>query len=155
MTSHFHQRKHPFSFLRLAALGLMLLCEGTLMASTRSVDLEIQLSGIQKLADGSGASLRLSRLDLILSELALQRPDGSWLSTQGWQGFYSHSTGRMRQPLTGVPEEDFQAIRFKVGVPKEQNHSDPHALPTEHPLHLRHGMHWPSAAGLQLPPSHG
>ena len=91
--------------------------------------------------------LRLHRLEFLVSELALQRPDGSWLesSVTEWQAFVSLSRpgASVIPPATGLPAERFQRIRFKVGLPASLNDSDPAVWPHRHPLHPdTSGLHW-------------
>ncbi len=89
-------------------------------------------------------NLRLDRLDFLLSGLALQRADGSWLESEDWQGFVA-SAGKtsVLPPATGIPAERFTAVRFFVGVPPRLNSADPAQWPPGHPLHPDTcGLHW-------------
>lgn len=87
--------------------------------------------------------MSISRLDGLLSELALQRSDGSWLKSGPWHVFFSAEKGRLTAMADGLPAEEFKAIRFRVGVNAETDASDPAAWPVDHPLHPDVcGLHW-------------
>ena len=92
-------------------------------------------------------ALRIHRLEFLLSGLALQRLDGSWLesSARDWQAFVSlsRSGASVIPPATGLPPERFQRLRFTVGLPKDLNETDPAVWPHRHPLHPdTSGLHW-------------
>lgn len=88
-------------------------------------------------------SPRLERLDFLLSGLALQRADGTWLESEDWQGFVSFHRPSIIPPADGIPCESFQAIRFQVGLPPQLNAADPAQWPPGHPLHPEtNGLHW-------------
>jgi cytochrome c peroxidase len=85
----------------------------------------------------------VQRLDFLLSRLALQRADGSWLESADWFAFYSLDKGRLKAKTEGLPAGQFKAIRFEVGVPEAQDLADPHLLPADHPLNPEVcGLHW-------------
>lgn len=85
----------------------------------------------------------VSRLDFLVSDLALQRTDGSWMEGSEWFGFLSLEKGRGRVEATGLPAEHFKAIRFRVGLNETTNKSDPVIYPPEHPLHPEvNGLYW-------------
>lgn len=88
-------------------------------------------------------ALSISRLDGLLSELALQRTDGSWLKSGPWHVFLSAEKGRLTATADGLPAEEFKAIRFRVGVDAETDASDPAIWSADHPLHPDVcGLHW-------------
>ena len=85
----------------------------------------------------------VSRLDFLVSGLALQRADGSWLEGSEWFGFLSLEKGRNRVEATGLPAENFRAIRFRVGLDEATNKSDPAIYPQDHALHPEvNGLYW-------------
>jgi cytochrome c peroxidase len=85
----------------------------------------------------------VSRLDFLVSGLALQRADGSWMEGSEWFGFLSLEKGRTRVEATGLPAEEFRAIRFRVGLDAATNKSDPAIYPQDHPLHPEvNGLYW-------------
>ncbi len=87
--------------------------------------------------------LRITRLDFLLSNLALRRLDGSWLESQDWFALISLEKGRLRAEADGIPAEKFTAIRFDVGVPPAINKADPARWEPGHALHPDVcGLHW-------------
>lgn len=90
----------------------------------------------------------LNRLDGLLSHLALQRKDGTWLETKDWHAFISAAQGKLSASADGLPAEPFQAIRFQVGLDAETDHSEPQRWDPEHPLHPDVcGLHWGWSSG--------
>ena len=88
-------------------------------------------------------NLRVERLDWLLSELALQRSDGSWLASADWQGFVGLGKRAVVPAASGIPAERFTAVRFKVGLPAAVNAADPVQWAPGHPLHPDTcGLHW-------------
>ena len=88
-------------------------------------------------------SLSVSRVDGLLSDLALQRSDGSWLNSGRWHVFFSLEKQRLSAMADGLPAEEFQGIRFRVGVDAATDKTDPAIWPPEHPLHPDVcGLHW-------------
>lgn len=85
----------------------------------------------------------MSRLDGLLSRLALQRTDGTWLESGRWHVFVSAEKGRLSATADGLPPEEFTAIRFVVGLDAETDASDPQTWPPDHALHPDVcGLHW-------------
>ena len=60
--------------------------------------------------------ISISRFDGLLSQLALQRTDGSWLESDQWFVFLSAEKHRWSATAHGLPAQEFKAIRFRVGV---------------------------------------
>jgi len=88
-------------------------------------------------------SIEVTRLDFLLSALALQRTDGTWVESRDWYAYLSaKEKGRQRAEADGVPAGDFKAIRFAVGVDDRTNRAEPNA-PVGHALHpeVNH-LHW-------------
>ncbi|SKA88517.1 Cytochrome c peroxidase [Prosthecobacter debontii] len=128
-----------FQALRyLLALGGLSL--GVLHAQV--MHLEIQPEPlIQGVADSHMESLE--RLDFLVSGLALQHVDGSWLESRDWFAYYSLGQKRFVAQADGIPASRFKAVRFVVGVPEPQDKADPNLLPPDHPLHPNVcGLHW-------------
>ncbi len=95
----------------------------------------------QALADSHAA--RVTRLDFLLSGLALQKENGTWLESQDWFAYLSAGSGRMAASGTGTPEGKYTAIRFRIGVDEAVNRSDPHRYAPDHALNpLVNGLHW-------------
>lgn len=89
------------------------------------------------------ASARITRLDFLLSGLALQRKDGTWLESRDWFAYLSAATGRMTAEGTGIPEGEYKAIRFHIGVDETVNKANPNLYAADHALNpLVNGLHW-------------
>ena len=87
--------------------------------------------------------MAISRLDGLLSDLALQRTNDTWLKSDRWNAFISLEKGRLSAIADGLPAEEFKAIRFRVGVDASTDSSDPQQWPPDHPLHPEVcGLHW-------------
>jgi cytochrome c peroxidase len=87
--------------------------------------------------------ITISRLDLLLSELALKRDDGSWLESADWFALLSVGKGLLQADADGVPTGRFTAVRFNVGLPKDIDHSDPSRWEPGHALNpALNGLHW-------------
>ena len=102
----------------------------------------------QKLSSERISEISVSRLDGLLSQLALQRADGSWLESEQWHVFLSTEKQRLSAMADGLPAQEFKAIRFRVGVDAKTDTSDPQIWPPEHPLHPDVcGLHWGWTSG--------
>ncbi|MGV3664257.1 MAG: MbnP family protein [Prosthecobacter sp.] len=83
-----------------------------------------------------------TRLDFLLSGLALRRKDGTWLESQDWYAYVSAS-GRMTAEGTGTPAGEYTGLRFRIGVDEAMNQADPHQHPPGHALNPQtNGLHW-------------
>lgn len=92
-------------------------------------------------ADGSRFSF--SRLDLLVTDIALLKDDGAWLESRDWVAFLSLGRNRWRATLEGMPAQRFQKVRLSVGLRPEVNSSDPNQYPPGHALHPQeNGLHW-------------
>ena len=96
-----------------------------------------------QLADRRGRALAVTRLDLLLSGLSLQRPDGTWTDPAGWHGYFRAEQPLRREPALGITPGTYVAARFAVGVQPQANHADPNRLGPNDPLHpVVNGLHW-------------
>ncbi|MDB6003288.1 MAG: hypothetical protein JWR15_275 [Prosthecobacter sp.] len=87
--------------------------------------------------------VRISRMDCLLSGLALQRMDGTWLESQDWFAYLSVAAGRMTAKGTGIPAGDYKGIRFRIGVDELANKSNPNLYAANHALNPQvNGLHW-------------
>jgi cytochrome c peroxidase len=95
------------------------------------------------LRDAAGEAMTLSRCDFLLSGLAGQRKDGTWLETQGWYGLVSLGKEQTVVASHGWPAEAFQAVRFYIGPEAAVDAGDPQQWPADHALHPQaSGLHW-------------
>jgi cytochrome c peroxidase len=89
------------------------------------------------------SGMSLSRVDGLLSRLALRRADGSWLESDRWHVYFSAEKRRLIGEADGLSAQEFHAIRFQVGLDAETDASDPQVWPADHPLHPSVcGLHW-------------
>ncbi|MCB1276945.1 MAG: c-type cytochrome [Prosthecobacter sp.] len=86
---------------------------------------------------------RITRLDFLLSGLALKRKDGSWVESQDWFAYLSAATGRMTAKGTGTPKGEYTGIRFRIGVDEKVNKAEPNLYASDHALNPQvNGLHW-------------
>src|SRR5262245_55223761 len=148
-----HYAHQGFSWGPWLLYGLFLCLIQVFPAAAQKLQLEIQPEWrwdgqpvplvLGKVLASKVDGLSISRLDGLLSELALQRSDGSWLKSGSWHVFFSAEKGRLTAMADGLPAEEFKAIRFRVGVDAETDASDPAIWPADHPLHPDVcGLHW-------------
>ena len=115
------------------------------LAASASLRLEFQPRSedqpITLPADVGG--LTVTRLDWLVSGLALQRKDGSWMNGRDWFGYLSGAERRLSVDADGVLAGDFTAIRFRVGLDAETDAADPARWGPDHALHpgVNH-LHW-------------
>ena len=130
----------------------MLVWGGMLALALPSVAQELRLE-VRPVADGRAlrlneplgkpASARVSRLDFLLSGLALKKKDGTWLESQDWFAYLSTATGRLTAKGTGTPEGEYTGIRFRIGVDEQVNKADPNRHAPDHALNPQvNGLHW-------------
>jgi cytochrome c peroxidase len=133
---------------RLAVCIFLLLSLGPAAAQKLRLEIEPEWRGNslvlgRELSNTKADRMSISRLDGLLSELALQRSDGTWLKSDRWHVFFSVEKRRLTAIADGLPAEEFKAIRFRVGVDAKTDASDPAVWPPEHPLHPDVcGLHW-------------
>jgi cytochrome c peroxidase len=97
----------------------------------------------------AGQALAFSRLDLLLSDFALQRDDGTWIGLGDWSAFLSQAAGRTRFLLREIPPGRYQAARFQIGLHPHLNQADPSSFPADHPLNPNlNGLHWNWKSGF-------
>ena len=90
-----------------------------------------------------GNRFRVTRLDYLLSDIALRRPDGTWMNSEDWFALISVETKQTTAKLTAVPPGDFSAVRFHVGVNTQINSTEPARWPGGHPLNpQRNNLYW-------------
>jgi cytochrome c peroxidase len=91
----------------------------------------------------TGEPIGVSRLDWLVSGLALQRADGSWMEGREWFGALSAAEGRLQVEADGTSAEEFRALRFRVGVDPATDAANPAQWPAGHALNpeVNH-LHW-------------
>ena len=100
------------------------------------------------LENQSGQSLRVTRLAALVAGVVLTRVDGSVVRLDGQYGFIDAAAGRLDVSLRDVPDGDYTAMEFRLGLPPTVNHASPDAWPAGHPLNpLVNGLHWNWSGG--------
>src|SRR4051794_12705536 len=118
--------KNPFSFLTmprrliipaLAAMSLFgLTCK--LSAATLWVDVSPQYDSRalmfdkMELTNSIGQKLSVTRLDCLLSDIALHQKNGAWLEKTNWQAFLSVGEKRTSFDVDAIAPGDYDRIRF-------------------------------------------
>lgn len=131
-----------------ALVGLAwLLCISTTYSQKLQLEIEPLWQGepliLGRKQAGQVDEISISRIDGLLSQLALQRADGSWLESDQWHAFLSAEKQRLSAQADGLPDQEFQAIRFCVGVDAKTDATDPQVWPSNHPLNPEVcGLHW-------------
>jgi cytochrome c peroxidase len=91
----------------------------------------------------AGESFSITRVSFLLSDFALQRNDGSWLSLSNAVAWLDLGENRDSFRLENLPPGDYRALHFSVGLGTNLNHADPAKFPARHPLNPNlNGLHW-------------
>jgi cytochrome c peroxidase len=118
----------------------------------------------------AGQVISVTRLDFLLSKIALRRADGTWLGQADWHAYVSLREGRTNFTLAGIPAGNYDRIRFHIGLEPAVNHGNAAQWPAGHPLNpevnnlywgwsreyvfLALEGHWQGRAGSPLPAAH-
>lgn len=90
-----------------------------------------------------GNRFRVTRLDYLLSDIALRRSDGTWMESEDWYALISMEAKQSTATLKAVPPGSFSAVRFHVGVNRRINAENPARWPGNHPLNpQRNNLYW-------------
>ena len=136
----------------LVAFGGMV-CISSAFAQKLQLEIEPEWQGKplvlgRRLPSKQVDGISISRLDGLLSQLALQRTDGTWLESEQWHVYFNAQNQRLSATADGLPAQKFKALRFLVGVDAKTDASDPQVWPPEHPLHPDVcGLHWGWSSG--------
>ena len=85
----------------------------------------------------------ISRFSYLLSEFELQGMSGNWQAVPNSIHWIDARKHRTQILLDSIPEGDFKAIRFNVGLSEAVNHSDPNLYTAKHPLNPSlNNLHW-------------
>jgi cytochrome c peroxidase len=95
-----------------------------------------------------GQTISVTRLDFLMSDVALRRGDGVWIGQTNWFAYISAREGRTSFALENVPAGNFDGVRFHIGLSPNINHGDVAQWPAGHPLNPEvNGLHWGWAGG--------
>lgn len=134
---------HVPAIIAMVILYGPVLMAGTLEVSIQPVAGDLRVTPETVLANQAGEQWSVVRLSYLLSEPALQRPDGTWQAVESDPAWLSLADGRSQWQITPVPEGEWTAIRFSVGLPPPVNDRDPAVWGPAHPLNPNlNGLHW-------------
>jgi cytochrome c peroxidase len=92
---------------------------------------------------GAGQAISVTRLDFLLSNIALRGEDGMWHEAPNVFACILARNGRTRFELENIPSGNYDRVRFAVGLEPDVNHSDAARRPAEDPLNPQvNGLHW-------------
>src|SRR5690242_20153115 len=87
--------------------------------------------------------ISITRLDFLLSDIALGCADGTWIFNSNLVAYISTREDRTRFHLAAIPSGKYDRIRFHIGLRAELNHQDPAKIPAGDPLNPEvNGLHW-------------
>lgn len=99
--------------------------------------------GIMARTNAAGQVFSVTRLDMLLSGVALRRSDGLWIEATNNLAFISLDEKRNKLKITGLPPGRYDRLSFRVGLEEKVNHADPAQYPAGHPLNPNlNGLHW-------------
>src|SRR3954466_14298186 len=82
--------------------------------------------------NASGQILTVTRLDYLVSNIALQGADGLSCFPSNGIGYISATEGRTVFAQLSIPEGHYKSLRFNIGLPAKQNHENPAGFAPEH-----------------------
>jgi cytochrome c peroxidase len=91
----------------------------------------------------AGQKISVTRLDFLVSGIALRRTGGSWVMPSKQFAYINGRKGETSFTLDDLPTGNFDRIRFQIGLPPNINHADAAQWPAGHPLNteLNH-LYW-------------
>src|SRR5271170_955870 len=91
----------------------------------------------------AGETFSITRVSYLVSDLGLQREDGSWLEFSNSVAWLDYEQNRDSIRLGGIPPGEFLSLRFTVGLSAALNHSNLTNFPAGHPLNPDvNGLYW-------------
>jgi cytochrome c peroxidase len=100
------------------------------------------------LTNRAGQAFSISRLDFLLSDFALHRPDGTWVAATNRHAYLNLRAGRSSFAAGQLPAGEYDRVRFLVGVDEKTNHGNPAQYSANHPLNPNlNNLHWSWAGG--------
>lgn len=94
-------------------------------------------------------TLNFTRISFLMSQFEIQKSSGEWVSLPDTNAFIRLDTRRNILKLTGdIPEGNYKALRFTIGLDSADNFGDPSRFNSTHPLNpLLNQMFWDWAGG--------
>ena len=85
-------------------------------------------------ATSAGEAFSITRVSYLVSDFALQRPDGAWLECSNSVAWMDAEQNRDSLRLAAVPAGEYLSVRFNVGLRPEVNRANITNYPAGHPL---------------------
>ena len=132
-------------------LGLTLLALSQICAVASSLEIVIRHTfngeplqlGAVRYQNAAGENFSVTRASYLLSGLALERGDGSWLECSNAVAWMDVEKGRASVRVAEVPPGSYRSLRFDIGLDEVLNHADPAQFAAGHPLNPNlNGLHW-------------
>jgi cytochrome c peroxidase len=82
----------------------------------------------------AGQKISVTRLDFLLSDIALRRTGGTWTPLTNRFAYINAREGRTSFTVDNVPAGTFDRVHFQIGLPPIINHADSTQWPAGHPL---------------------
>jgi len=96
-----------------------------------------------KWTNEAGEKWSVTRLSYLVSGVALKAKDGTWVEVPESVAWMNAATKREAAVFSKVPEGEYTALRFFVGLDEAENGRDPASRGPDHPLNPRlNGLHW-------------
>jgi hypothetical protein len=135
------------------ALKRILLLPLLLATGAGATDLRVQFipqfNGVPLVFDAltnqtvSGQKISVTRLDFLLSDIALRRADGTWVEQKKWFADISARNEKNSFTLGKIPAGNYDRMRFHIGLEPEINHGNAAQWPPGHPLNPDvNGLYW-------------
>jgi len=97
----------------------------------------------------AGETFSITRVSYLVSDVALQRDDGSWLESSNAVAWLDFDQNRDSFRLDDIPPGEFRSLRFSVGLNTNLNHENITNFPAGHPLNPNlNGLHWSWQGGF-------
>jgi cytochrome c peroxidase len=91
----------------------------------------------------AGQKISVTRLDFLVSDIALRRADGIWIGQKNWFAYISARDSKTNFTLENIPAGNYNRVRFLIGLEPAINHSDSAQWPAGHPLNPDvNGLYW-------------
>lgn len=128
---------------------LLLVLITFLCADTRAAELRLVMDhgalrlNESKMINVANETWSVTRLSYLVSGVALKQKDGTWVEVPESVAWMNVATKREAAVFSNVPEGEYAALRFFVGLDEVENGRDPAIRGPEHPLNPRlNGLHW-------------
>lgn len=89
-----------------------------------------------------------TKFKFLMSDIKFEKMDGTELSFPDKFGFISFVENKTEVVLSELPEGNYKALSFKLGLDSNTNHGNPAQWAATHPLNVvNNGLHWGWAGG--------